>query len=40
VAAGATSDEVQRVADRMVQEKAVRLDRAEMILKEIREEKR
>ena len=40
IAAGATPDEVQRIADRMVQEKAVRLDRAEMILKEIREEKR
>ncbi|HNT53473.1 MAG TPA: hydroxymethylglutaryl-CoA reductase, degradative [Anaerolineaceae bacterium] len=40
IAAGATPDEVQRIADRMVQEKAVRLDRAEMILKKIREEKR
>jgi hydroxymethylglutaryl-CoA reductase len=35
IAAGAQGDQVERVADRMVAEKTVRIDRAEQILREL-----
>ncbi len=40
ISAGAVGDEIQAVADAMVQEKIVRLDRAESLLADLREKKR
>jgi hydroxymethylglutaryl-CoA reductase len=38
IAAGAEGDEINRLADQLVAEKAVRIDRAEEILKEWKRE--
>jgi hydroxymethylglutaryl-CoA reductase len=36
IAAGATGDQIQQIADRMVAEKVVRIDRAEELMRQLR----